>query len=410
MEKGELHMNNVSDVMVVGGGIGGLAAALGVVESGKSVAVLEQAPEFGEVGAGIQLAPNALAVLDRFGVLEDIFKVAVFPKRLVLKDVYSGSEWAALDLGEEFRERYGYPYIVVHRSDLHNVLLQACKNKPDEIKLFNGQAIQIAKESKNDVVVTNQNGQTFHAKALIGADGLWSNMRKLFSDDKPVCSEYVAYRGTIPIGEVSDANLEDVVMWIGPNLHLVQYPVRRGELFNQVVVFKSYNYKPNSDDWGTPEEMDRRFAGGHHLVEKALSFIDRQIRWPMYDRLPLENWTKGNITLLGDAAHPMLQYLAQGGCQALEDASVLADSLLRQDDYSSAFQTYQKERIPRTVRVQANARLWGRFLHAEDPLTLIMRDKLFQSHTSRSYQVTDFLYGSHKRRWSETPISVHVDR
>ncbi|WP_340084067.1 hypothetical protein MHB50_14850 [Siminovitchia sp. FSL H7-0308] len=117
--------------------------------------------------------------------------------------------------------------------------------------------------------------------------------------------------------------MEDVVMWIGPNLHLVQYPVRRGELFNQVVVFKSYNYKPDSDDWGTPEEMDRRFAGGHPLVEKAISFIDRQIRWPMYDRLPLENWTKGNITLLGDAAHPMLQYLAQGGCQALEDWKTL---------------------------------------------------------------------------------------
>ncbi|WP_339164519.1 FAD-dependent monooxygenase [Siminovitchia sp. FSL W7-1587] len=204
--------------------------------------------------------------------------------------------------------------------------------------------------------------------------------------------------------------MEDVVMWIGPNLHLVQYPVRRGELFNQVVVFKSYNYKPNSGDWGTPEEMDRRFAGGHPLVEKAISFIDRQIRWPMYDRLPLENWTKGNITLLGDAAHPMLQYLAQGGCQALEDALVLADSLLRQGDYSSAFQIYQKERISRTASVQANARLWERFLHAEDPLILIMRDKLFQSHTSRNYQATDFLYGYHKRRWSETPISVHVDR
>lgn len=391
-------MSNVSDVMVVGGGIGGLAAALGIVESGKSVAVLEQAPEFGEVGAGIQLAPNAMAVLDRFGVLEDIFELAVFPKRLVLKDVYTAKELATLDLGKEFQERYGYPYIVVHRSDLHSVLLNACKKKPEQIKLFNNQVIQTAEECESGVVVTNQSSETFTAQAIVGADGLKSNIRKLFSDDELICSEYVAYRGTIPIEEVSDANLDDVVMWIGPHLHLVQYPVRRGELYNQVVVFKSYNYKPDSDDWGTPEEMDKRFKGGHPLVEKAISFIERQIRWPMYDRLPLDNWTKGNITLLGDAAHPMLQYLAQGGCQALEDASVLADNLKQSDNYHTAFQNYQEERIPRTAKVQANARLWGRFLHAEDPLTLIMREKIFKEHTPKSYQVTDFLYGYHKRR------------
>ncbi|MBD8003732.1 FAD-dependent monooxygenase [Bacillus norwichensis] len=391
-------MNNVSDVIIVGGGIGGLAAALGVVESGKSVSVLEQAPEFGEVGAGIQLAPNALAALDRFGVLDDIFEVAVFPKRLVLKDLYTAEELATLDLGEEFKERYGYPYIVVHRSDLHSVLLKACQKNPDQIKLYNDQIIQTAEESENGVIVTNQNGETFTAKGAVGADGLKSNIRKLFSNDELVCSEYVAYRGTIPIEEVSDANMDDVIMWIGPNLHLVQYPVRRGELYNQVVVFKSYNYKPDSDDWGTPEEMDQRFKGGHQLVEKALSFIERQIRWPMYDRLPLDNWTKGSITLLGDAAHPMLQYLAQGGCQALEDATVLADNLKQYDNYTTAFKKYEEERIPRTAKVQTNARLWGRFLHAEDPLTLIMRDKLFKAHTPHSYEISDFFYGYHKSK------------
>ncbi len=387
-------MEHVSDVIVVGGGIGGLAAALGIVEAGKTVAILEQAPEFGEVGAGIQLAPNAMAVLDRFGLMEDISKLAVFPKRLVLKDVYTGEELASLDLGETFKERYGYPYFVVHRSDLHYVLLEACK-KSDKITLLNDQVIQTADENENGISVTNQNGKTLSAQAVIGADGLWSNMRKLFSNDEPICSEYVAYRGTIPIDEVADhAHENDVIMWIGPYLHLVQYPVRRGELFNQVVVFKSYNYKEGSDDWGTPEEMDRRFAGGHPLVQNALSFIDRQFRWPMFDRLPLDRWTKGKITLLGDAAHPMLQYLAQGGCQALEDAAILANELKEhKDDYETAFKKYEGKRRPRTAQVQKNARLWGQFLHLEDELSLKMREAIFRCHTPHNYEVTDFLYG-----------------
>ncbi|MGG3449419.1 FAD-dependent monooxygenase [Domibacillus aminovorans] len=390
-------MEHVSEVIVVGGGIGGLAAALGVVEAGKTVAVLEQAPQFGEVGAGIQLGPNAMAVLDRFGLVDEINKLAVFPKRLVLKDVYTGEELTVLDLGEEFQERYGQPYIVMHRSDLHRVLLEACQ-KSNKITLFNDQAIQSADENESGVLVTNQRGETFAAEALIGADGLKSNMRKLFSDDEPICSEYVAYRGTIPINEISaDNNLDDVIMWIGPNLHLVQYPVRRGELYNQVVVFKSFEYKEGSEDWGTPEEMDKRFEGCHPLVVNALSFIQRQIRWPMYDRLPIDNWTKGKITLLGDAAHPMLQYLAQGGCQALEDAACMADELLKnENDYETIFQNYQEQRIPRTAKVQTTARTWGEIIHAEDQLSLLLRDTIFKSREANDFSATDFLYGFQK--------------
>ncbi|OLN22041.1 3-hydroxybenzoate 6-hydroxylase [Domibacillus antri] len=390
-------MQHVSEVIVVGGGIGGLAAALGVVEAGKTVAVLEQAPEFGEVGAGIQLGPNAMAVLDRFGLVEEINKLAVFPKRLVLKDVYTGEELTALDLGEEFQERYGQPYIVMHRSDLHRVLLEACQ-KSNKITLLNDQSIQSAEENESGILITNQRGETFTAKAVIGADGLKSKMRKLFSDDEPICSEYVAYRGTIPINEISaDSNLDDVIMWIGPNLHLVQYPVRRGELYNQVVVFKSFEYKEGSEDWGTPEEMDKRFEGSHPLVVNALSFIQRQIRWPMYDRLPIDNWTKGNITLLGDAAHPMLQYLAQGGCQALEDAACLADELLKNEgDYEMIFKNYQEQRIPRTAKVQRNARIWGEILHAEDELSILLRNTIFKSREANDFSATDFLYRYHK--------------
>jgi salicylate hydroxylase len=389
--------NNREQLIIVGGGIGGLAAALGAAKAGKRVTVLEQAHEFGEVGAGIQLGPNAMAVLDRFGLQEEIRKVAVFPQRLVLKDVYTAKEFTSLDLGDAFKNRYGYSYCVLHRSDLHRILLEACK-KTNLITLVNNQKILSVKETEDGVMVRNQNNEWIKGSAVIGADGLWSKMRKYFSNDEPICSEYVAYRGTLPISEVAnDVNLDDVVMWIGPNLHLVQYPVRRKELFNQVVVFKSYAYKENSDDWGTPEEMDRRFAGCHPLVRRAVSFIERQIRWPMYDRLPIDNWTKGNITLLGDAAHPMLQYVAQGGCQALEDARCLSDMLKEYGDrYHEAFLAYQKERIPRTAKVQKTARTFGQIIHAEDETAILLRNALFTQRTPKDYEMTDFLYGYSK--------------
>ena len=384
------------NLMIVGGGIGGLATALAAAEAEIPATVFEQAPQFGEVGAGLQLAPNAMAVLDRFGVLEEINKVAVFPKRLVLKDIYSGKELVTLDLGDKFKERYGYPYIVMHRSDLHSILLEAVKKK-GTVKLVTNQTIQTAEQTEMGVAITNQNGEKFIGDAVIGADGIKSNIRKLLSVDDTVPSEYVAYRGTIPISEVDHANFDDVIMWIGPNLHLVQYPVRRAELYNIVVVFKSYNYKPNSDDWGTPEELERRFAGAHEDAQNTLTFIERQFRWPMYDRNPIDNWTIGNITLLGDAAHPMLQYLAQGAVQAFEDASYLADMLKKhRDNYAKAFLDYQEKRIPRTARVQTNARKWGEILHAEDPTTILLRKTIFDSRSPFDYEISDWLYAHHK--------------
>lgn len=384
-------------VLVIGGGIGGLGAALASAEAGQKTVVFEQAPQFGEIGAGIQMGPNAMAVLDRFGLADEIAKYAVFPKRLVLKDVYTARELSFLDLGEEFKAKYGFPYMVLHRSDLHRVLFEACEKNP-LISLINDQVIETVEETPAGVTVTNQRGEQFTGKAVIGADGLWSKTRKYFSDDQPICSQYVAYRGTIPISEISsDANMDDVIMWIGPNLHVVQYPVRRGELYNQVVVFKSSNYKEGSNDWGTPEEMDRVFEGCHPLVENALSFIQRQIRWPMYDREPIENWTKGNFTLLGDAAHPMLQYLAQGGCQALEDASYLADMLkVYGDNFEKAFTAYQEERIPRSAKVQKSARTWGEIIHAENPVSILLRNTLLENKEAKEFEMIDWLYGYKK--------------
>jgi len=396
-------MTKISDIIVVGGGIGGLATALSIVQrTEKTVTVLEQAPEFGEVGAGIQLGANALFVLDQLGVKEEIAKVSVFPKRLVLKDVYTAKEVAVLDLTQGFQDHFKQPYVVLHRSDLHRVLFEACQ-KNDRIKFMNNQAIQTVEQEEGQASVTNQNGETYSAEAVIGADGLKSNIRKIFSNDEPICSEYVAYRGTIPIEEITakgDVAMDDVIMWIGPNLHLVQYPVRRGELYNQVVVFKTYDYKPDGD-WGTPEEMVERFKGAHTLVERALEFISTQFRWGMFDRLPIENWTDGNVTLLGDAAHPMLQYLAQGGAQALEDAFVLGEALESEGTYNEAFSKYQAERQPRSAMVQTSARKWGEIIHAEDDIKVLLRDTIFNNHEATDYEVADFLYNYFNTRKKE---------
>jgi salicylate hydroxylase len=283
---------------------------------------------------------------------------------------------------------------------LHKVLAEACEKNP-YIELVTNQTIIETVEYEGEVTVTSANGSQHSGTAVIGADGLWSKARKLFVEDQPVCSQYVAYRGAIPMEEVtSHGDLDDVYMWIGPDLHLVQYPVRRGELYNQVVVFKSSQYteeNEKTDQWGTPEEMDRVFAGTCELVQNAISFIQRQRRWPMYDRLPIDNWTKGRITLMGDAAHPMLQYLAQGACQALEDAAYLSDMLHKHgNDIEQAFWEYQEERIPRTANVQTSARMWGEIIHNTTDAGILLRDTILAGRTDRDFQFVDEFHGYNK--------------
>ncbi|GAB3053144.1 FAD-dependent monooxygenase [Virgibacillus ainsalahensis] len=390
-----------NSLVVVGAGIGGLATALGAAQTGKKVKVLEQAPEIKELGAGIQLAANGTNVLKQLGVLDKISEVSVFPKRLVLMDAYTGKELSALDIGDVYQERYGSPYIVLHRSDLHRILLEACEEHPDIELITNQSVVNIEGEEDPEVEVTAKNGDVHKAAAVIGADGLWSNTRKNFTDDQPVCSEYVAYRGAIPMEEVTNiGNLDDVYMWIGPDMHVVQYPVRKGELYNQVVVFKSRQYRKeieHTEDWGTPEEMDEVFSGTCDKVQTALSFISRQKRWPMYDREPIGNWTKGNFTLTGDAAHPMLQYLAQGACQALEDASYMTNMLEKHgDNFKDAFLEFQEERIPRTAFVQENARMWGEIIHNKDEAGILLRDTILKNRAEQDYQFIDQYHGYNK--------------
>jgi 2-polyprenyl-6-methoxyphenol hydroxylase-like FAD-dependent oxidoreductase len=379
-------------VLIAGGGIGGLAAALALAKRGRRAHVLEKAPEFGEIGAGLQLAPNAARALDELGVLRAIEPFAVFPERIVWMDAVAGNQVTALDLGAPFRARYGHRYMVMHRSDLLAVLLDACRAN-ERITLETSKHVVAVEDRGDSAHVGCADGSRYEAEVLVGADGLWSVVRQLLiGDGDPLCSQYVAYRGAIPIAEMSSrAGSDNVMLWTGPDMHLVQYPVRRGELYNQVAVFKSDRYRPDSDDWGTSDELDAHFGACTGAVRGALAKFRRNRRWPMFDRLPVERWSRNRITLLGDAAHPMLQYLAQGAAQALEDAVALGDALAGQADVGAAFAAYEIARVARTARVQTTARAWGDYWHVSLERTA-RRNAVLAARDPRDYGETDWLY------------------
>jgi len=384
-------------LLIVGGGIGGLATALAAARAGRRVHVIEKSPEFTEIGAGLQLAPNATRMLDRLGVLGNVLELATFPKHLVMMDAVTGLPITRLELGDAFRAHYGYPYIVMHRGDLLAAELEACRSDAS-ITLHSGREA-IAIEPQADFVrVTCHDGTSFDGEAVVGADGLWSRVRKTVHDDgEPICAQYVAYRGTLPLSDAPpETDLHNMTIWVGPELHFVQYVIHGGTLLNQVAVFRSHRYRPGCDDlddWGTPEELDSAFAPLCPAVRNAVRFIRRDRRWPMFDRLPIPSWTSGRITLLGDAAHPMLQYIAQGACQALEDAVCLGNALARHSEWRDAFRVYEAERIPRTAQVQRTARFFGEFKHL-DGVGRLVRNALLQKRLSEDFEYFDFLYGS----------------
>ena len=385
-------------ILIVGGGIGGMTAALALADAGFPVHVVEQAAEFTEIGAGIQLAPNALRILDRLGLLPEIDKLAVRPSSLVLLDIETAEPLATVDLAEPFVSRYGYPYIVLHRGDLLEVLVAQCRAN-ELITLEPNKAVMAVADNEDWARVDFADGTSYSCDAVVGADGLWSKVRELVSNDQPVCSAYVAYRGAVAIDELPlRVDKDTEYIWIGPNKHLVQYPIRGGELYNQVAVFRSGRYRDGADrddDWGTPDELDEHFGNACDQVRASLTLFKRERRWPMYDRVPITNWTTGRITLLGDAAHPMLQYLAQGACQAIEDAGSLAQFMVKHDgDVTEAFASYQQERLPRTAQIQRVARAWGEIWHATDTIVPALRNRVFARSSAEHYVDLDWLYQS----------------
>jgi 2-polyprenyl-6-methoxyphenol hydroxylase-like FAD-dependent oxidoreductase len=386
-------------VIIVGGGIAGLATALMLAHTGFQVRVLERAGEFTEVGAGLQLAPNATRVLAEYGVLDSVLERAILPGRLVARSAVTGQQLTVLDL-EHTRRRYGYPYLVMHRSDLLDVLVQRCRSEP-RIVLSAESDVTSVEDAGTGVVVTTRDA-TYRGGILLGADGLHSTVRPLIVTDEPICSGYVAYRGAVPIDTVDRrVELDEVVAWMGPGLHLVQYPVRGAKLYNQVAVFRSEEFQRGNPDWGAPEELDKVFSVTCEPVQAALPSLMRNRRWPMFDRLPAPRWTRGRITLLGDAAHPMLQYLAQGACQAIQDGAALARVLAplagegapATGDVEQALRAYEQQRLGQASRVQRTARVWGDIWHV-DGLAMALRDEAFRLRHPEDFSHIDWLYGN----------------
>ncbi len=385
-----------TDVVVVGGGIGGLGNALALTRAGVRVRVLEQASRFGEVGAGLQVAPNATRILRSWGLLERVVAEGVLPQRLVMRDAVDGRDLTHLDLADAER-RYGAPYVVIHRSDLHAILLAACREAG--VELVTDAAVADV-EVGPDHAVALADGRCDRGRVVLAADGLGSRLRRRLSDDEPVSSAYVAYRGALPIDafDTSSLDLEDVIVYVGPGCHLVQYPLRRGEIFNQVAVFRSPKALAGEEDWGTPDELDAAFAGTCDTVRAALPNLWRDRWWRMYDREPIGSWVHGRIALTGDAAHPMLQYLAQGACQALEDAECLAAQVGKQAgaeplDWDAALRDYADARTIRTARVQRTVRDWGDLWHC-DGLFRSVRNAMLRDRDPADYRYVDWLYGA----------------
>ncbi|MEU4837882.1 FAD-dependent oxidoreductase [Nocardia testacea] len=384
------------DVVIVGGGIGGLSTAFALSRLGLRVRVLEQAKQFGEVGAGIQLAPNCTRILNDYGLLDEVKARGVVPDRMVMRDAVDGSELTSLDLRDLERE-YGFPYLVIHRSDLHALFLQACRDAG--VELLTEQRVVSYSQSEGKAGATTQAGAVHEANIVIAADGLHSVARTLFTDDRPVSSAYVAYRGTVPIAEVDrPVDLSEVVVYVGPRCHFVHYGLRGGDLLNQVAVFESPKAVAGLDDWGTPDELDTAFAATCDFVQDRLPHMWRDKWWRMYDRDPIDRWVDGRIALLGDAAHPPLQYMAQGAIMAIEDGWVLAEHVrrLRGDDgvvdWAGALAAYEAVRPEHCRRVVLTARVWGELWHL-DGIRRAQRNMLLRERAIGDYSFTDWIYG-----------------
>jgi 2-polyprenyl-6-methoxyphenol hydroxylase-like FAD-dependent oxidoreductase len=295
-----------------------------------------------------------------------------------MADALTGAELSRISLGAPFRARFKHPYFVVHRRDLHGAILAACRAR-EEIALEASKGLVRFEERNGCVVATCEDGSQYEGAALVGADGLWSPTRSaVVADGPPRATGHVSYRGVVPTEQVNDrSRLDSMVIYVGPNLHLVQYRLRGGIVMNNVATIESERFKRGEAQFGGPDELEEIFSQCTPLVRDMLRYVSRDRHWELHDREPVTNWTRGHVTLLGDAAHPTLQYLAQGACMAIEDAMVLAEEVARHgEDYNGAFNAYQQQRLNRTARVVLTARIFGHVCHAGGGARALRNDLL----------------------------------
>jgi 3-hydroxybenzoate 6-monooxygenase len=387
-------LRNIKPVVIAGGGIGGLAAALGLARKGFRALVLEQAAQFGEIGAGIQLAPNAWHAIDALGVGELVKREAVFIERVLMMDGMNGETVIDIPVDEKFRKRFGNPYAVTHRADIHGSLLDGCREQTS-IELRANMRVSAFNIESNGVRVETANGESIEGAALVAADGGRSVIREsIVGDGEPPESGHMCYRAVLRADEMpQELRWPAATLWAGHNTHIVHYPLRGWKLFNLVATVVRETAGTGHNEEASPEEVLPLFA---HNCDKPMSLMRVPKvfrRWMLRFREPVDNWTRGPVTLLGDAAHLMLQYLAQGAAMALEDAVCLAACADAADgDFQRAFLDYQQQRLVRASRVQISAKMLGLVFHAAGVERLVRNDIYQGRTTERYYDALEWLF------------------
>src|ERR1051325_1725583 len=361
-------MADTRPILIAGGGLGGLTAALALGRKGHTVRVLEQAKEFAPIGYGIQLGPNVFPMFDRIGVTAAVMREATIPKNILMLDALSGEEVTHIPTGLNFRTRFTHPYIIIHREDIHRVLIEACAATPN-VTMEGGAGVARFDERPDGVRVMLEDGRMVEGAALIGADGMRSAVRAgLVTEGEPKPIGYVAHRTIVPMSELP-AHIpyrEEVVLWGGPGYHIVHYPLRHGTLFNIVAVFSTSRLAGRLAPAAYEAGVRKTYADAHPVMKALTDMMDLGRRWIIADRDPIRHWGRGRVTLLGDAAHPVVQSFAQGACMAIEDGVVLAELVeLAGGDFAAAFARYQKMRLLRTARLALESRAIWSFYHAE---------------------------------------------
>lgn len=381
-------------IVIVGGGIGGMTCALALAKKQISSIVLEQAPYFRETGAGILLCSNVFKVFEYLNITKAMSDIAYFPDELIWADGLSGSLNVKIPMGQEIVQKFNYPYGSFHREELLRTLVQECKKSPIVTLVTSAKVVEVS-ENDNQVLVKTENGQTFEGEALVGADGLWSVIRKyVLGNHNPNISGHITHRGVIHIDQLpKKINPSSVIHWDVPDGHLVQYPIGTKGLYNIVAVYRTKKPFDPEDTRGDPEELQEHFAPALAEIKELVSMIDTSKRWMLYDREPTQSWSKGRITLLGDSAHPTLPHLTQGAGMAIEDAVVLANNIQKHsDDYVSAFKAYESERYLRCGYVQLLSRAYGH-LHDSSGVAREVRNHILSSRSLEdNYKWISYIY------------------
>ncbi len=383
-----MKARNQKPVIVAGGGIGGLAAALALARKGFRSVVLEQASQFGEIGAGIQIAPNAWHALDALGVGQLVKKEAVFIERLLMFDGVSSEKIIDIPLDARFAKRFGNPYAVTHRADIHGSLLDGCKALPGLIELRT-RARVTGYEQDDTGVSVKLDTESVRGVALVAADGGRSVIReKIVGDPLPPATGHMCYRAVLKIDEVpKELRLPAATLWAGDNTHIVHYPLRGWKLFNLVATVIGKHTSGGHNELALPDEVLPLFS---HYCEKPtlLMRTPKEFRrWMLAYRQPVDNWLQGRVALLGDAAHFMLQYMAQGAAMAMEDAVALGASAdAAGGDFERAFVDYQNLRLARASRVQISANsLVGMIFHVPDGVERLVRNDIYRGRPAERY-------------------------